>query len=366
MTIMTDDNTTQTDFPLYEARALVRDLMVPDPRIYWADFLFHILLGWTAFVTVLQTPWLSFWQILSYCVAVFAFYRAAIFIHELAHLERGTFKLFRLVWNVTCGIPFMIPSFTYDGVHYDHHKPGIYGTREDGEYLPFATQHPSALVRYVLLSLILPLLLVARFLLLTPLSYLIPALRKIVWEHASSLTINPAYIRKEDAIRNDHYWRIQEFAAFLFAAVIVIGVIQGKLSYQVLLLWYAIAVTIFILNSLRTLAAHAYRHPGDHHLTLVEQYQDSVNVPGNFLTVLWAPVGLRYHATHHLFMSLPYHNLGEAQRRLARELGDNQLISQTSRKGLWDALRQIWQEAAVATSTKNNILRRDDSRFPTD
>lgn len=346
------DNTTQASFPLYEARALVRDLMTPDPRIYWLDFLFHITLGWAAFVTTLHTSLFSIWQILSYWVAVFAFYRAAIFIHELVHLERGTFKLFRLVWNLFCGIPFMIPSFTYDGVHYDHHKPAVYGTAEDGEYLPFATQHPAGLIGYVLLSLILPLLLVVRFLLLTPISYLIPPLRKVVWERASSLTINPAYIRKKDAVRNDRYWRMQELATFLFAAAVVASVILGKLSWQVLALWYATAVAVFLLNSLRTLVAHAYRHENDRNLTLVEQYLDSVNVPGNFFTGLWAPVGLRYHATHHLFMSMPYHNLGKAYRRLAQQLGGDGIL-QTNRSGLWSALKQIWREAAVASIRKN-------------
>lgn len=117
---------------------------------------------------------------------------------------------------------------------------------------------------------------------LTPISYLIPPLRKIVWERASSLTINPAYIRQADAVRNDHDWRLQEWAAFLFAAIVISSVMLGKLPWQVLLLWYAVAVAIFIMNSLRTLAAHAYRHEGDHSLTLVEQYLDSVNIPGNF------------------------------------------------------------------------------------
>lgn len=343
-----------SDFPLYEARALVRDLMTPDPRIYWADFLFHIVLGWSAFVAVLHLPWLSGWQIFAFWVAVFAFYRSAIFIHELVHLQRGTFRLFRLVWNLICGIPFMIPSFTYDGVHYDHHKPDIYGTSQDGEYLPFATQHPLGLVGYVLLSLVLPLLLVLRFLVLTPISYLVPPLRKIIWERTSSLTINPAYVRRVDSIRNDRYWQMQEFATFLFATVVIGCVIQGVIAYQVLLLWYVIAVSVFILNSLRTLAAHAYRHEGKRSLTLVEQYLDSINVPGNFLTTLWAPVGLRYHATHHLFMSLPYHNLGKAQRRLTQELGHNALIMQTSREGLWHALKQIWYEASVASKKKKS------------
>lgn len=108
------------------------------------------------------------------------------------------------------------------------------------------------------------------------------------------------------------------------------------------------------MNSLRTLAAHAYRHEGERSLTLVEQYLDSVNIPGNFLTALWAPVGLRYHATHHLFMSLPYHNLGKAHRRLVQELGGNDLIMQTRRNGLGHALKQIWQESAAAAANKNN------------
>lgn len=333
----------------------MRDLMKPNPLIYWMDFLLHNIIGWVALFTVLQAPSWSIWQIGAYFIAVFAFYRAAIFVHELAHLERGTFKLFRLVWNLICGIPFMIPSFTYDGVHYDHHKPGVYGTSKDGEYLSFATQHPLMMVGYVLLSLLLPLLLVMRFLVLTPISYLSPTLRRIVWERASSLTINPTYQREQDTVRNDQNWRLQEFATFLFAAIVIICVWLGFFPYQLLVVWYAIAVMVFILNSLRTLAAHAYRHHDDRPLTLIEQYMDSINVPGNWLTALWAPVGLRYHATHHLFMSMPYHNLGEAQRRLSRAFQDNPAIHQTSRHGLWSALGHIWQEASRSSFRKKTI-----------
>lgn len=343
------DRNTPLDFPLREAHTLVRDLMTPNPWIYWLDFLLHITFGWAAFIMALHSSFLSLWQILACSGAVLAFYRAAIFIHELAHLKKGTFTLFRLLWNLVCGIPLMIPSFTYDGVHNDHHKRDVYGTSKDGEYLPFATQRPSGMVRYMLLSFILPLLLVARFLLLTPLSYLIPPLRKLVWERASSLTINPNYKRAVNAVRNDHNWQRQEFATFMFALTIVMGVILNILPYQILVLWYVIAVLIFILNSLRTLAAHAYRHPGDRAVGLAEQYLDSINIPGNFLTGLWAPVGLRYHATHHLFMSLPYHNLGKAQARLVHGLSDNTLYLQTMRKGLWDALTRIWKEASAST-----------------
>ncbi len=337
------------EFPLREAHHLVRDLMTPNPWIYWIDFTVHITLGWAAFFTALLSPLFSLWQIGGFIVAVLALYRSAVFVHELAHLKKGTFQNFRLVWNALSGIPFMIPSFMYDGVHNDHHKPDVYGTRADGEYLPFAVRKPAEMITFVLLSFLIPPLLVSRFLILTPLSYLIPPLRKIVWERASSLTIDPTYRRAENAIRNDLNWRQQELATFLFATTVTILVITDVIPYSLLILWYLVAVTVFTLNSLRTLAAHAYRNPGDRKMTLADQYLDSINIPGNFFTTpLWAPVGLRYHATHHLFMSMPYHNLGTAQRRLVSGLTDNTQYLKTVRNGLWDALQQIWRESSAA------------------
>lgn len=337
------------EFPLREAHHLVRDLMTPNPWIYWIDFTVHITLGWTAFFIALLSPLFSLWQIGGFIVAVLALYRSAVFVHELAHLKKGTFQNFRLVWNALSGIPFMIPSFMYDGVHNDHHKPDVYGTRADGEYLPFAVRKPAEMITFVLLSFLIPPLLVFRFLILAPLSYLIPPLRKIVWERASSLTIDPTYRRAENAIRNDLNWRQQELATFLFATTVTILAITDVIPYSLLILWYLVAVTVFTLNSLRTLAAHAYRNPGDRKMTLADQYLDSINIPGNFFTTpLWAPVGLRYHATHHLFMSMPYHNLGTAQRRLVSGLTDNTQYLKTVRNGLWDALQQIWRESSAA------------------
>lgn len=346
-------------FPLREAHNLVSDLMTPNPWIYWTDFLFSSLVGWVAFFTALLSPWFSLWQVGAYVVAVLALYRAAIFVHELAHLKKGTFKAFRMVWNVMCGIPFMIPSFTYDGVHNDHHRRDVYGTHQDGEYVPFATRKPIEMVGYVLLSFLIPPVLLMRFLLLAPLSYLMPFLRKIVWERASSLTIDPSYKRAENAIRNDHNWRRQELAAFLFASAVVSLILLDVISIDVLVLWYLVATMVFILNSLRTLAAHAYRNPGEKPMSHAEQYLDSVNVPGHpLITPLWAPVGLRFHATHHLFMSMPYHNLGKAHRRLVNELGDNTLYLTTVRSGLRDALRRIWRESAQTAETSKKALHR--------
>tara|TARA_Y100001936_G_scaffold252558_1_gene312739 strand:- start:24889 stop:25923 length:1035 start_codon:yes stop_codon:yes gene_type:complete len=342
-----EDKKNSQEFPLREAHHLVRDLMTPNPTIYWIDFLFNAILGWVSFIIVLLAPIFSIWEFIAFIIATLAHYRALIFIHELAHFKKGTFKFFRLIWNLIIGIPYVIPSFTY-GIHYDHHKPDIYGTKEDGEYIPFATQKPILMVSYVLFSVFLPLLFFIRYFLLTPVSYLIPSLRKFCWERASSLSINPTYKRPEGYIRNDKYWQLQEFSTFLYTITIILLIIFEILSFKFLILWYAIGTCIFTLNALRTLAAHAYRNSGDKKMKFHEQYLDSINISGNIFTALWAPVGLRYHATHHLFMNMPYHNLGKAQRRLINKLSDNSLYLKTTRNSMWDALCRIWNEASTS------------------
>jgi fatty acid desaturase len=101
-----------------------------------------------------------------------------------------------------------------------------------------------------------------------------------------------------------------------------------------------------MVNSIRTLAAHRYQNPEENVMSHLNQMLDSVNIPGNgWLTPLWAPVGLRYHATHHLFPDLPYYALREAHRRLIQDQGENSLYGQTVCSGLLPALNQLWKHA---------------------
>ncbi len=75
-----------------------------------------------------------------------------------------------------------------------------------------------------------------------------------------------------------------------------------------------------VINHVRTLVAHLWENDGEP-LTVTAQYLDSVNVPTpGFFAYLWAPIGLRYYALHHLLPSLPYHALNEAHRRLPPRL----------------------------------------------
>ncbi|MBL4620191.1 MAG: fatty acid desaturase [Marinicaulis sp.] len=341
------------NFPLAEARAIAKRFSRPKAIIYWVDFSISISIAWAAFYVAVVSPAFSLIQIGAILVASLAHYRAVIFTHELAHLKRGTFTVFRAVWNIFSGIPMMVPSFSYTGVHIDHHRPGIYGFKEDGEYVPFATGKPWRIIAYLLLIFVLPLLMAARFIVLAPLSYLIPPLRGILWKSLSSLAIDLNYARPPQGKQDDESWRLQEFGGFVLGAGVITLVVLNVLPVTVLVIWYAIAVIIFLMNSLRTLAAHAYRNPGDQLMSRSDEFLDSVNVPGiPFITALWAPVGLRFHATHHLFPSMPYHEIEKVHKALVAELPDNTAYLSASRKSLLDALVRLWNEASQAQSNE--------------
>jgi fatty acid desaturase len=338
---------TTAEFPMAEAKRICGDLFEANPWIYWPDFLFNDLLGWTAFVLAVREPNFSIQQIVALLVAGFTLYRAVIFVHELTHLKKGTFRVFHAVWNLLCGFPLMVPSQLYMGVHIDHHKQSYYGTKNDKEYSPFALSHPFRILWFLFTMLLAPAIFLVRFALVTPLSYIIQPLRKPLWEYASSLAVDTGTKRPAPTDRDKYIWWAQEFMTFAYAATGIALMITHVWPWKVLALWYVAAVFILFTNGLRTLVAHCYRNPPDREMKFSEQFLDSIDVPGNFMTTpLWAPVGLRFHATHHLFPGMPYHNLGIAHRKLMKELPEGSIYPLAMRKGLWSALAQLWKEAS--------------------
>jgi multiple antibiotic resistance protein len=101
---------------------------------------------------------------------------------------------------------------------------------------------------------------------------------------------------------------------------VIAGVACGMIPLRAFLITIGVVSGVTVFNQIRTLVAHLWENDGEP-LSVTGQYLDSVNVPPpGLLPALWAPVGLRYHALHHLLPGVPYHALGEAHARLTASL----------------------------------------------
>ena len=140
-----------------------------------------------------------------------------LFVKPLAERK---LVVFRVVWNLLCGIPFLLPSFIYYS-HLDHHRRKLFGTEQDGEYLPLANMSPWWIVVYLSQCFWAPLLAVIRFSLVTPLIWLSPTLRRWIHQRASSLVMDPTYLRPVPTAAALHLIRLcclKHSSAHLFSA----------------------------------------------------------------------------------------------------------------------------------------------------
>ena len=318
---------------LKAAANLTRDLNAANRAIYWADMLGSALLGYVALALTITANATAV-AVVAGLVAVLALYRAGSFIHEITHIKPNAVPGFYWAWNALVGVPLLVPSFMYEGVHNQHHAKTYYGTANDPEYLPLALMHPWTLPAFLIAAALAPIGMLIRFGLLAPLSLLSAKLREMVVAKYSGLQINPRFRRPEPTGEFKRRWTIQESAASAWAIALLSLVATGIIPLRAFLIFLGISSGVMFLNQVRTLVAHLWENDGEP-MTVTEQYLDSVNVPPPAtLPALWAPVGLRYHALHHLLPGVPYHNLGEAHRRLARELGGDSPYFASNHRGL--------------------------------
>jgi fatty acid desaturase len=291
-------------------------------------------------------PWVIPVTAVAYFATVVLFMRSVMFIHELVHLPQEGFRGFRIVWNLLCGVPFFVPSFLYYP-HVDHHRRKHYGTDHDGEYLSLSHHSPWWIVGFIVQALVIPFLGLFRFVVLSPICWVFPSMRSKVHRHASTMVVDPCYERDDASPQVMRIVKLQEFGCFLVGCYLLFRhkLIFGEWFDPLWVVAYSVAVGLLTLNEVRTLGSHRWTGDGGE-MTFEEQLLDSVNYPHHpWISELWGPVGTRYHALHHLFPRLPYHNLGEAHRRLVEGLPPDSPYHRTVAPNLFSEIAALWRRA---------------------
>jgi fatty acid desaturase len=301
---------------IQSCRQALDDLRGADPRRFFLDAGLSAAAGWSLLAVAAAFPGHWFGAIALFTASLLLF-RAIAFIHELVHQQELT--AFRWFWHALAGVPLLLPLLLYLPIHQAHHNAQAYGTARDGEYEQFKGRRTGMALRLLALNLALPLALAVRFGVLTPLGALIPFVKREVIPAFVHLSLRMPF--KAPAIRGTAAAEAKwiEAACMLFAWLLAAGLFAGH--WPLVALWALLLITIATLNTVRALCStHLYVEQLQGRDT-VGQVADSLNVDGGgLLTQLLCPVGLQYHALHHLAPYLPYHALPQAHRRLMQQL----------------------------------------------
>lgn len=337
---------------MHDARRLLADLTRIDRRAFWTQVLLTATLGWGGFLLAALSSWWPF-ILLGLVVATLAAFHATTFLHELSHLGPGQVPGLRAAWNVLWGAPLMLPSWTYERLHAEHHRAEKYGTPADPEYPPLARFTTSQLVGWCLTGLCLPFVLWLRFGLLTPLSFTWPPLRRVVLARLSTLTTDVTY-------RAAPLGRLATLALWseLLAMVAAWGWTWVAFAApRVLACFAAVTLSTMLLQQLRTIISHRYRGDGTP-MSLEAVMDDSFNfeLESPLALLLW-PSGTLYHALHHVAPAVPFHHLEAAHRRLSSQLPADSAyhrarstsITQVLADLLRSSRRQSTREASTGT-----------------
>jgi fatty acid desaturase len=343
----TANGPTHGDLPpwLKTAKAAVRDLAVPKASVYWADMLVSIGIGYGCGAAFLSMQGFTWQRALCYVVSVFAIFRATSFVHEISHMRSNKLRSFQIGWDLLCGIPLLFPSFAYVH-HLDHHRCDSYGTDTDGEYLPFGVDPARTIGYFFLLTILWPFLVVLRFLFFTPLSIIYPPFR--VWLLAKFSSFGVINFKHRLEISPNMplgYWKFLDIACSIRIWIPIVLTLVGLYDWTRLGLMFLIAASVLSLNFVRTLCLHHYLSEAEQ-VSYLGQLQDSITLADNpIVTELFVPLGLRFHALHHMFPHLPYHALGKAHRRLMRQLPAGSDYHKTVLPGMGAIWAQFWKNA---------------------
>lgn len=307
---------------------------------YWKDLILCAVCAYAAASVYLAAPFTSVLKYIAFPFAVFWMYRASSMVHEVSHLSKKQLNSFKVGWNILLGIPTLFPSTFFSSHHRDHHSGRHYGTPQDPEYIVnvFTPGSIAGSIFFVVYLAVYPIFVLLRFM-LAPISYLNPTWREFTLKRLSSFTLNWKYERNVNRI--DHkYFNTVELLCCVRAWMIPLALVMGVTTWTRIPQLYLLAISILFCNQMRFLADHHFESDGDQ-MSMEDHVVDSCNYSKNdFLTWVFFPFTIRYHALHHLFPTIPYHNLPAAHAHLTNSLPADSVYHSLDRPGWWHTVRE--------------------------
>ncbi|MCR9117628.1 MAG: fatty acid desaturase, partial [bacterium] len=202
------------------------------------------------------------------------------------------------------------------------------------------------LIAYFLFVIAFPGLVLMRFI-LAPLTFISRPIREFTLRRLSSFTFNWRYERTVEPAQRFRFAAL-ELACCARALIIPGAVLFGVTEPTRVLQLYLLGASVVMLNQLRQLADHHFEGDGERQ-TMSQHVQDSCNYVGRDpLTWLMFPFSIQYHALHHLFPSLPYHNLAFAHQHLLSELPADSPYRDLTQPGWWSVASKMLRQKLVA------------------
>ncbi len=329
---------------IHEARAAIKngpvDFYAIEPAKYWKDLVLCTICAYLAASLYLSMPFNSVVKYAAFPFAAFWLYRASSMVHEVSHLNRSQLKSFKIGWNLLLGVPTLFPSTFFSTHHRDHHSGRYYGTPQDPEYIVnvFTPGSIAGTIFFIAYLSVYPIFVLLRFM-LTPISYIHPKLREFTLKRLSSFTLNWKYERNVGRIDMKPFLVIETLCC-LRAWLIPVGMLVGLSDWTRLPLMYLLAITVLFCNQMRFLADHHFESGGEK-MSMAEHVIDSCNYSKrDFFTWLFFPFTIRFHALHHLFPTIPYHNLEAAHQHLTKNLPTDSKYHELDRPGWWYTVRE--------------------------
>jgi fatty acid desaturase len=310
----------------------------PRPLIFWVDFLGSSTAGYALTYWSATFPFLSSAQIGVVLLAAMFMFRASVFMHEAVHAGKDV-PGFAAAYNLYFGFVNKLPLYIYD-VHKAHHLQELYGTESDSEYENLRRDLTSIVLPILTMALI-PALLIIRFGIVP---FFLPFIgkrgRDAVYRYASTFALNRRYKRPLPTPAERRRWYWQDAGCALYQLVFVALFVAGVLPWSLAGAWYAVAFVTMLTNYYRVMSSHAY-WTGFSPTTRKQQIIDSLTVTGSPWLFWLYPVGLRYHALHHMMPQVHYHHMAKLHRILLARLPDDHPYRTTIVTGFWQAYRRL-------------------------